>query len=121
MRKYFAAALCALAAACATAPAPTGDAAPILATGAPSGGALIGQAAYICASGLRLQAIFQDNPSQVRLTTIENVVYILPQQNSAAGFVYSDGATTFAGKGKDANFSAPGVGATSCTDVTESK
>lgn len=121
MRKLFVAVVCALAAACTTTPASTDAASPVVATAGPSAGALIGKAAYICANGLRLQAIFQDNPSQVRLTTVENVVYILPQETSASGFVYSDGVTTFAGMGKDANFSAPGVGSTTCTDVTESK
>lgn len=122
MRKFVVAALCALAAACTTTkPADTGAASPVVATPPPAAGALIGRAAYICANGLRLQAIFQDDPSQVRLTTVENVVYTLPQQPSTGGFLYGDSVSSFAGKGKDATFTAPGVGSTACTDVTESK
>lgn len=122
MRKILVAALCAIAAACTTStPAETGNASPVAATPVPKAGALIGRASYICANGTRLQAVFQDNPSQVRLTSVDNVVYTLPQQASASGFLYSDGVTIFSGMGKDANFTAPGVGSTACTDVTESK
>lgn len=115
-------ALAVLAIACTPKQAVTGAAAsPISATTPPTGGTLVGRAAYICANGLRFQAIFQDNPSQVRLTNVENVVYLLPQQPSDKGYVFSDGVSSFTILGKDANFSAPGVGSTACTDVTESK
>lgn len=123
MRKLLVvAALCAFVAACTTASTEAGNAgSPIAATNPPAAGALIGQASYICANGLRFQALFQDNPSQVRLTNVENVVYLLPQIASASGNAYGDGVTSFTVKGKEASFSAPGIGATNCTDVTESK
>ncbi|WP_150531547.1 MliC family protein, partial [Staphylococcus aureus] len=53
----------------------------------------------------------------VRIETRAGRVHTLEQQRMASGIRYSDGQTTFQGKGDDMSFEAPGQPPIACTAI----
>lgn len=83
--------------------------------------ALVGRATYLCDDGVRMEAVFEEAPAQVRLTFTDTTVLILPQAPAASGFRFSDGPNTLTGKGVEARWEAEGRPPAICTDITEVK
>lgn len=126
MRLMFAAAVAAFAAACSSAPpAQEQPIAVPVATAPPAEPAqlstIVGEASYLCVDGSRFTATFSENPSQVRLSFVDNTSLELAQTPAASGFAYVGAGGEFRGKGKDAMLTRAGAAPTNCTDVTEAK
>jgi membrane-bound inhibitor of C-type lysozyme len=74
------------------------------------------QARFRCIDGVRIVARFDPDKGQVMLVRGGRTI-ILKQQRMASGIRYSDGRTTFQGKGDNMSFEAPGQPPIACTVI----
>ncbi|NYT41236.1 MliC family protein [Sphingomonas sp. R-74633] len=74
------------------------------------------QARFRCIDGVRIVARFDPDKGQVMVIRAGRSV-VLKQQRMASGISYSDGRTTFRGKGDNMSFEAPGQPPIACTVI----
>jgi membrane-bound inhibitor of C-type lysozyme len=74
------------------------------------------QVRFRCIDGVRIVARFDPDKGQVLVVRAGKSI-ILPQQRMASGIRYSDGRTTFMGKGDNMTFEAPGQPPIACTVI----
>jgi membrane-bound inhibitor of C-type lysozyme len=74
------------------------------------------QARFRCIDGNRIVARFDPDKGQVMLLRAGRTI-ILKQQRMASGIRYSDGRTSFQGKGDNMTFEAPGQPPIACTVI----
>lgn len=74
------------------------------------------QVRFRCMDGVRIVARFDPDKGQVLVVRAGKSI-ILPQQRMASGIRYSDGGTSFMGKGDDMTFEAPGQPPIACTVI----
>ncbi|WP_137863715.1 MULTISPECIES: MliC family protein [unclassified Sphingomonas] len=71
---------------------------------------------FRCMDGVGIVARFDPDKGTVDVTRAGRV-HTLEQQRMASGIRYSDGQTTFQGKGDDMSFEAPGQPPIACTAI----
>ena len=71
---------------------------------------------FRCMDGVRIVARF-DTEKDIATVTRDGRTLVLPQQRMASGVRYSDGSTTFEGKGDAMSFEAPGRPPIACTVI----
>lgn len=71
---------------------------------------------FRCMDGVRIVARFDPDKEEVTVTRAGRTI-TLPQQRTGSGIRYSDGRTTFEGKGDDMAFEAPGQPPIACTVI----
>lgn len=74
------------------------------------------QVRFRCMDGVRIVARFDPDKGQVMVVRAGKSI-ILPQQRMASGIRYSDGSTSFMGKGDNMSFEAPGQPPIACTVI----
>lgn len=94
----------------------TDDASPAPVDKAPIAGDAGSAVRFRCMDGVRIAARF-DTDKDIATVTRNGRTFVLPQQRMASGIRYSDGSTTFEGKGDAMSFEAPGQPPIACTVI----